>query len=367
MGGIRPYVVIQDWMLDLGLNPSEVIAVAVIYGFTQNGEHTCHTSLDYLGRMCMLSRRSVRYLLRRLENRGLLRRTENVGKLSEYSINLDNFTRAKIAPGKNCPGQSETETRAKIAPLSPLHPPIPDNKNKNNKHHESACADAPAHTHTREGDDEVEVTAAAGEAEPPTDGTPTSSMTVTGTGPQPPCPPSPSGADEGGLFHVSSMERESVGFDKDRIAGLKRERMAAALERVCARLAAEGSPPMSERQRARFLDHWCAHRPGSERTRAEGDPYFSLSAKARLWTDTDRARAAEKEGAPDGGRKGFAPPSLDEVRAFFAEAAPGMDPMEFYGYYRARGWVFSGGVRMADWKAAVYMWTTREREKGERR
>lgn len=365
MGGIRPYVVIQDWMLDLGLNPSEVIAVAVIYGFTQDGEHWCHASVDYFGRMCKLKRRATVYMLRRLEAYGLVRRRETAGKVNEYILDFEgckNCTRAKIAPV-----QSTTETRAKIAPLSPLHPPIPDNKDNKYKHHGGACAGAHAHTHTREGDEEAEMTAAVEEADPSTGGDSQSSMTVTDTAPQPPGPPSPSGPDEGGLFHVSSMERESVGFDKDRIAGMKRERMAAALERVCARLAAEGTPPMSERQRARFLDHWCAHRPGSERTRAEGDPYFSLYAKARLWTDTDRARAAEKEGAPDGGRKGFAPPSLDEVRAFFAEAAPGMDPMEFYGYYRARGWVFPGGVRMADWKAAVYMWTSREREKRERR
>ncbi len=51
------------------------------------------------------------------------------------------------------------------------------------------------------------------------------------------------------------------------------------------------------------------------------------------------------------------------MRAFFAEAAPGIDPLEFYGYYKARGWVFPGGVRMSDWKAAVYMWVSREKER----
>ena len=45
MAEIRPFVLVQDWMFDLGLNISEVMAVAVIYGFTQGGEHTCHASL----------------------------------------------------------------------------------------------------------------------------------------------------------------------------------------------------------------------------------------------------------------------------------------------------------------------------------
>lgn len=50
MAEIRPFVLVQDWMFDLGLNISEVMAVAVIYGFTQGGEHTYHVTLLELRR-----------------------------------------------------------------------------------------------------------------------------------------------------------------------------------------------------------------------------------------------------------------------------------------------------------------------------
>lgn len=272
MAEIRPFVLLQDWMFDLGLNPSEVIAVAVIYGFTQDGQHTCHASIDYFGRMCKLKRRATVYMLRRLEKMGIVRRVETLGKINEYSLDLEgckNCTRAKIAPV-----QKTTKTRAKIASLSPLHPPFPDNKDNNNI--TSAC-DARVRTHE-------------GGSENPPQATP-----------QPPSPPVPSG-DESGLFYVSSVQRDRCGFDPDRIAEVKRKNMSEALDRAAARLESEGLR-MSPEQRARFLDHWCAHRPGSEAIRAEGDPYFNLYAKAKLWTDIDSQRAASKTAA--GGESAF--------------------------------------------------------------
>jgi hypothetical protein len=264
MAEIRPFVLIQDWMFDLGLNLSEVIAVAVIYGFTQDGMHTCHASLPYFQRRCCVNKRNAIRVLSKLEKMGLLTVGRKAGEQNEYSLNLEvvskrhqcqNDTSVKIA-----------QSGVKMTPLSPT-PPIPIRKD-NKKNITSACD---AHVCTHEG----------GSERPPQ------------ATPQPPSPPVPS-KDEVGLFYVSSMEREAVGFSRDRIAGLKRERMAAALERVAANLAAKEGLAMSEGQKARFLDHWCAHRPGSEAIRAEGDPYFSLYAKAKLWIDIDASRAAAK-------------------------------------------------------------------------
>lgn len=274
MAEIRPFVLLQDWMFDLGLNPSEVIAVAVIYGFTQDGQHTCHASIDYFGRMCKLKRRATVYMLRRLEKMGIVRRVETLGKVNEYSLDLEgckNCTRAKIAPV-----QSTTKTRAKIASLSPT-PPIPIIKNKYNL--PSACD---AHVCTHE------------------DGSEPSLRTT----PQPPSPPVPSGAKEdSGFLHVSSVVRSQLGFDPDRIAETKRMMMSAALERAALNIRTDTGLLMSEEQKARFLDHWCAHRPGSEKVRAEGDPYFSLYAKARIWVSSDAERAASKTAA--GGESAF--------------------------------------------------------------
>lgn len=281
MAEIRPFVLLQDWMFDLGLNPSEVIAIAVIYGFTQDGMHTCHASVDYFGRMCKLKRRATIYMLRRLEAAGLIKRIESLGKVSEYTLDLEgckNCTRAKIAPV-----QKTTKTRAKIAPLSPT-PPIPINKD--NKYNLPSACDA--HVCTHEG----------GSENPPQ------------ATPQPPSPPVPSGAKEdSGFLHVSSVVRSQLGFDPDRIAETKRMMMSAALERAALNIRADTGLLMSEEQRARFLDHWCAHRPGSEKVRAEGDPYFSLYAKARRWVEDDASRAASKTAA--GGESKFADAASD--------------------------------------------------------
>lgn len=275
MAEIRPFVLLQDWMFDLGLNPSEVIAVAVIYGFTQDGQHTCHASIDYFGRMCKLKRRATVYMLRRLEKMGIVRRVETLGKINEYSLDLEgckNCTRAKIAPV-----QKTTKTRAKIAPLSPT-PPIPIIKD--NKYNLPSACDAHVCTHE------------SGFSEPPQ------------ATPQPPSPPVPSGAEEdSGFLHVSSVVRSQLGFDPDRIAEAKRMMMSAALERAALNIRTDTGLLMSEEQKARFLDHWCAHRPGSEKVRAEGDQYFSLYAKARRWVEDDASRAAAKTAA--GGESKF--------------------------------------------------------------
>lgn len=360
MAEIRPFVLIQDWMFDLGLNPSEVIAVAVIYGFTQDGQHTCHASLSYFQRRCKMSRQGVVDMLKRIENKGILLVERQGGQPNGYSLNFEVVN--KLDRSINLTSQqTEQNWSTNLTPFPP-HPLT--RKVKDNKITRES-APAPAHTHTCEGVEEVEGSGkiegdpTVKAADAATDGSLPSSEQKKTT-PEPPGPPCPSVADDSGsdagMFHVSSMERESVGFDKDRIAGLKRARMAESLERVAANLAAKEGLEMSEGQMSRFLDYWCAHRPGSGRVRAEDDPYFSLYAKARGWVRRDTERAEGRAGV-------FTPPTLDEVRAFFHEAAPDMDPLEFYGYYKARGWTFPGGVRMSDWKSAVYLWISRERKR----
>ncbi len=266
MAEIRPFVLLQDWMFDLGLNPSELIAVAVIYGFTQDGQHTCHASLQYFQRRCCIDKRNIIKLLSRLEKQGILKVERRPGKMNEYSLDFEVVT--KRHPCQNVTRDEKAKSGDVSSSLSPLHPPIPNNKDNNNI--TSACD---ARVRTQEG----------GSENPPQ---------ATPPAPQPPVP----SGDESGLFYVSSVQRDRCGFDPDRIAEVKRKNMSEALDRAAARLESEGLR-MSPEQRARFLDHWCAHRPGSEAIRAEGDPYFSLYAKAKLWTDIDAQRAASKTAA----------------------------------------------------------------------
>lgn len=281
MAEIRPFVLLQDWMFDLGLNPSEVIAIAVIYGFTQDGMHTCHASLSYLQRRCCVDKRNVVKLISRLEGMGILQVERKPGKQNEYSLNFEVVT--KRHPCQNVTRDEKVQSSDVSSPLSPI-PPIPIIKD--NKYNLPSACDAHVRTHE--------------------DGSEPSH----GTTPQPPSPPVPSGAKEdSGFLHVSSVVRSQLGFDPDRIAEAKRMMMSAALERAALNIRADTGLLMSEEQRARFLDHWCAHRPGSEKVRAEGDPYFSLYAKARRWVEDDASRATAKTAA--GGESKFADATSD--------------------------------------------------------
>lgn len=56
--------------------------------------------------------------------------------------------------------------------------------------------------------------------------------------------------------------------------------------------------------------------------------------------------------------KRFAPPSVEEVRAYCDERNNGIDADEFVDFYTAKGWKV-GNQPMKDWKAAVRTWEKR--------
>lgn len=58
-------------------------------------------------------------------------------------------------------------------------------------------------------------------------------------------------------------------------------------------------------------------------------------------------------------RKRFAPPTLDEVKAYCNERKNGVDAERFIDYYTANGWLV-GKNKMKDWKAAVRTWERRD-------
>lgn len=55
----------------------------------------------------------------------------------------------------------------------------------------------------------------------------------------------------------------------------------------------------------------------------------------------------------------FAPPSVDEVRAYCLERNNSVDPEAFVDFYESKGWKV-GSNPMKDWKAAVRTWEKRE-------
>ena len=86
-------------------------------------------------------------------------------------------------------------------------------------------------------------------------------------------------------------------------------------------------------------------------------------------TETNRNKPTETEQNPtkgykdkdkdiykDNNKKGFIPPTLEEVAAYCKERNNGIDPQHFIDYQISRNWVLSNGKKMADWKATIRTW-----------
>ena len=69
---IKGYTIIPDWMLSLDLDVYETIILAVIYGFSQDGESTFSGSQNYLAMKAKCTRRKVAMVLPKLVEKGLV-------------------------------------------------------------------------------------------------------------------------------------------------------------------------------------------------------------------------------------------------------------------------------------------------------
>lgn len=58
----------------------------------------------------------------------------------------------------------------------------------------------------------------------------------------------------------------------------------------------------------------------------------------------------------------FIPPSVKEVSAYCLERQNNIDAEHFHSYYLARGWIYKGGTKMKDWRAAVRTWEAKRKE-----
>lgn len=70
----KTYTIIPDFMLDYDLTLSETVALAVIYGFCQDGESDFHGSYSYLARKCKVTRRGIIKIVAHLESLGLIQK-----------------------------------------------------------------------------------------------------------------------------------------------------------------------------------------------------------------------------------------------------------------------------------------------------
>lgn len=69
---LKGYTNIPDWMLSLNLDVYETIILAVIYGFSQDGESTFSGSQSYLARKAKCTKRKVAMALPNLVEKGLI-------------------------------------------------------------------------------------------------------------------------------------------------------------------------------------------------------------------------------------------------------------------------------------------------------
>ncbi len=75
------YVTIQSWMRsELNLSGNELIAYALVYGFSQDGFSRFEGTASYVAEWCGLSRERATKLLSRLVSKGLLTKTVTKGK-----------------------------------------------------------------------------------------------------------------------------------------------------------------------------------------------------------------------------------------------------------------------------------------------
>lgn len=87
------YLVIQDWMYDLGLSVSETLCYAAIYGYSQDGVSCFDGSREYLARKMMAkSPRTADAALKSLVDMKLINKKEtfvNGVKFCSYSVNIE--------------------------------------------------------------------------------------------------------------------------------------------------------------------------------------------------------------------------------------------------------------------------------------
>jgi len=86
---LKGYTNIPDWMLSLDLDVYETIILAVIFGFSQDGESTFSGSQNYLARKAKCTRRKVAMALPKLVEMGLVIKIDKDVrgiKLCEYRV-----------------------------------------------------------------------------------------------------------------------------------------------------------------------------------------------------------------------------------------------------------------------------------------
>ena len=80
----RHFVTLLDWMRSLGLKGNEMIAYAIVYGFSQDADSDFHGSVAYIADWCGISRQQAMTILQKLTDAGLILKTADPGRPAHY-------------------------------------------------------------------------------------------------------------------------------------------------------------------------------------------------------------------------------------------------------------------------------------------
>lgn len=80
----RHFVTLLDWMRSLGLKGNELIAYAIVYGFSQDADSDFHGSVSYIADWCGISRQQAMTILQKLTDAGLILKTADPGRPAHY-------------------------------------------------------------------------------------------------------------------------------------------------------------------------------------------------------------------------------------------------------------------------------------------
>ena len=94
------FLTIAEWMLDLDLNTTEMLAFALICGINMHAHSDYHGSVAHLARWCRVSERQTRSILRKLVETGYLNVEKYPGKTDHYTVREEIISGVKKFPGR---------------------------------------------------------------------------------------------------------------------------------------------------------------------------------------------------------------------------------------------------------------------------
>ena len=92
-----------------------------------------------------------------------------------------------------------------------------------------------------------------------------------------------------------------------------------------------------------------------DRIRSNASVYDGIQENRIEQNKTEKNRTEQKRVV-----KRFAPPTLDEVKAYVTEKGLGVDPVKFFDYFTEGNWIDSKGNPVRNWKQKLLTWANKE-------